>query len=158
MSRGNYSLLTRFETTDFDDYRNQILVNLNRPRSNITTQRLILVFNRFNKSSVFYYYPLRKENLNKREDCNGCDVPTFVRDMNQSLFSQIRGVVPFDEPQSDDRYLILFNISNVLKYCFTEETEVWYNFDFDFIFKNLTFSAIKRTNSRHYIPNASSLR
>ena len=62
----------------------------------------------------------------------GCPTPRFVQYMDPSLFSQIQGVVPSDDSQSDDNYLILFDIRNVLKYCFTAETEVWHNFDFEF--------------------------
>ena len=63
-------------------------------------------------------------------DCEDSDVPTFVKAMDQKLFTTIQGVVPFG--QSNDSYLILFKIRDRLQHCFTEETEVWHNFDSEF--------------------------
>ena len=73
------------------------------------------------------YYPLGRS---ETEVCNPCPVPTFVRYMESELFRQILSVLPFDTTDSDN-YLILFNISNVLKYWFTA-TQVWHNSDFEF--------------------------
>ena len=131
----------------FDDYTNQIVVNLNHALNKKAEP--IIVFNRWNKSSLFYYHPLAEDPKAKEtDDCNGCPDPPFVKKMSQTLFSQIQGTVPLD-----DRYLILFNISNVMKYCMTGVTEVWHNFDFQFNLRHFTFSAMKITSSLS-IPSA----
>ena len=117
----NYVTVRR-EGQVFENYTNKILVNLNRALNKEAEP--ILVFDRWNKSSVKYYYPLIGNTTN---DCNGCQVPPFVEAMPPQLFSKIQGVVP-----SDDGYLILFNITDVLKYCVTGVTEVWHNFHFEF--------------------------
>ena len=86
------------------------------------------MLNRWDKTSGFHFYPIKE---NYPVQCSPCpDVPNFVRDMDPNLFSQIQGMVPFS--QSEDSYLILFNISNRLKYCLTKESEVWHNFDIEF--------------------------
>ena len=118
---------TEHSTEDtFVHYNQQIVVSLNRE---IYSSKPIAVFNRLNKSSVFYYWPLRDKDQ-RVINCTECHVPKFVEKMDPQLFTRIQGVVPFN--QSEESYLILFNISDVLQYCFTEETEVWHNFDFDF--------------------------
>ena len=93
------------------------------------TIKALFMYSRWNKSSFFLHNP----DLHNRENCDqSCVRPGFVEVMKQNLFQQIQAVVPFNTTESSDDYLILFNINNVLKYCFTEETEVWHNFEFDF--------------------------
>ena len=65
--------------------------------------------------------------------CIRCTAPRFASFMNAELISNLQGVVPYTG--SREVFLILFNISNRIKYCFTTNTEdrvVWHNFDFDF--------------------------
>ena len=71
-----------------------------------------LFFNRDDKNECFRY------DVNNYTKCTG--VPLFVNNMNQSIFSQIEGVVEFNttaRPQWG--YLILFQINGRLKYCTT---------------------------------------
>ena len=113
----------RVKTPDFDDYKDQIVVNLNRQTGQ---SKPILVLNRFDKP-LFFYYPLTREKI---KACTDCHIPTFVEKMDRSLFKTILGVMPYTA--SPERYLILFNISNRFKYCMTEVSKVWHNFDFQY--------------------------
>ena len=117
-----------YETLDFVNYTNLIVINMN-DFSHFSKR--ILVFDRRNKSSVFRYYPLK---VDKRQACNGCAVPTFVRKMDQKLFEKIQGMLSLGKPKKSDRnrYLVLFKIGERLQYCLTAESEVWPNFDIDF--------------------------
>ena len=127
-STTHWSLNDHFKV-DFDDYPNQVVINMNR---NTRFSNRILVLNRWNKSSVFFYYPTMDSN---ETTCVVqkplCRAPPFVKHMDPKLFSKILGVVPYTDRSSV--FLILFNITNRLKYCFTEETEVWHNFEFNSI-------------------------
>ena len=120
-------LLVNESAINFKDYRNQIVVNQKREGN---ASGPISVFNRSNKSSVFFYFP-SKNRTHIFWRCRDCKVPKFFKDRNQTLFSQILGVVPYEKAPADN-YLILFNISHRPKYCITGRTEVWHNFDFEF--------------------------
>ena len=116
-----------YSRLNFDNNTNLIMVNPNRQ---INSSKPINLLNQWNKTSGFYFYPLTNE-LSATVECNPCSAaPKFVRDMNPHLFRQIQGVVPFN--QSEESYLILFKIKDRLKYCLTEGSEVWRNFDFGF--------------------------
>ena len=114
-----------YEAVDLVNFTNLIVVNTNL--INYYYSKRILVFDRWNKSSVFRYYPLK---VDKRQACTGCAVPTFVQYMDPNLFSKIQGVMSVRTRR--ESYLILFKIRERLQYCVTEYSEVWHNFDFEF--------------------------
>ena len=95
----------------------------------ILTQGYLMVCESKDPSNTLQY--LTGNTQNQRViNCTECHVPEFVEKMGTELFTQIQGVVPFN--QSEESYLILFKIRDRLQYCFTEEREVWHNFDFHF--------------------------
>ena len=98
----------------------------------------LLVYNRSDKTSLFYY-PLKGDKKERCSECEQTNDPnpgySFRHNMNNmkpTIFSKILGVVPIHLNHDYDEFLILFNISNRLKYCLTTRTEVCHNFDIEF--------------------------
>ena len=48
-------------------------------------------------------------------------LPKFVRQMNESIFERIAGVVSYNFGESTSGWLLFFNIDGRHKYCFTPE-------------------------------------